>query len=97
MAFVTLALAQVVHTFNARSQHASALTGRLFTNEWLWSAVVGCVFLQVSTVYVPFLQSVLHTVALVPLDWMVIAGCALSPVAVVEVVKRSQRGLARTA
>jgi Ca2+-transporting ATPase len=97
IAFVTLALAQVVHTFNARSQHASALTARLFTNGWLWSAVGGCVILQVSAVYVPFLQSVLHTVSLVPIDWAVIAGCSVLPVAVVEVVKGSVHALARTA
>ena len=40
MAFMTLALAQVFHAFNARSQARSAFTSRLFTNGWLWAAVV---------------------------------------------------------
>jgi Ca2+-transporting ATPase len=42
MAFMTLALTQVFHAFNARSQTRSALTARLWTNGWsgvrCWSA-----------------------------------------------------------
>ncbi len=62
MAFMTLALAQVFHAFNARSQRRSAFTSRLFTNGWLWAAVVICLILQVAAVYLPLLQQVLHTV-----------------------------------
>ena len=50
MAFLTLALAQVVHAFNARSQRRSVFTSRLFTNGWLWAAVLVCVLLQVAAV-----------------------------------------------
>ena len=62
MAFMTLALAQVVHAFNARSQRRSAFTAALFTNGWLWAAVLACLLLQAAAVYVPLLQRVLHTV-----------------------------------
>ena len=50
MAFMTLALAQVFHAFNARSQRRSAFTPRLFTNGWLWAAVLLCLLLQVAAV-----------------------------------------------
>ena len=72
MAFMTLALAQVFHAFNARSQTRSAFTARLFTNGWLWAAVAVCLLLQVAAVYVPFLQAVLHTVPLTGADWGVV-------------------------
>jgi Ca2+-transporting ATPase len=91
MAFMTLALVQVFHAFNARSQRRSAFTARLFTNGWLWGAVVLCLLLQVAAVYVPLLQTVLETVPLTPTDWQVIAACSLTPVAVVELVKVTQR------
>jgi magnesium-transporting ATPase (P-type) len=42
LAFMTLALAQVFHAFNARSQRRSAFTSRLFTNGWLWAATAIC-------------------------------------------------------
>lgn len=93
MAFMTLALAQVFHAFNARSQRRSAFTDRLFTNGWLWLAVVTCLILQAVAVYLPLLQKVLHTVPPTLSDWGVITACALMPVAVVESVKLIQ-GLA---
>jgi len=95
MAFMTLALAQVFHAFNVRSQRRSVFTARLFTNSWLWGAVLLCLLLQLAAVYVPFLQTVLHTVPLSVADWGVIAGCSLLPVAVVELVKVVQRQASR--
>jgi len=91
MAFMTLALAQVFHAFNARSQRRSAFTSRLFTNGWLWTAVGICLILQAAAVYVPLLQKVLHTTPPALSDWGVIAACSLMPVAVVELVKVIQR------
>ncbi len=91
MAFMTLALAQVFHAFNARSQRRSAFTDRLFTNGWLWAAVAMCLVLQAAAVYVPLLQKVLHTAPPSLVDLGVIAGCSLLPVAVVELVKVIQR------
>jgi P-type Ca2+ transporter type 2C len=91
MAFMTLALAQVFHAFNARSQTRSAFDDRLFTNGWLWAAVVLCLMLQAAAVYVPLLQQVLQTVPPAAADWGVIAACALAPVAAVELVKVTQR------
>jgi len=95
MAFMTLALTQVFHAFNARSQVRSAFTSRLFTNSWLWAAVVMCLILQAAAVYLPLLQQVLHTVPPAVSDWGVIGACSLMPVAVVEFVKVIQRIAAR--
>lgn len=82
IAFMTLALAQVFHAFNARSQRRSALDARLFTNRWLWGAVTSCVVLQLAAVYWPFLGRVLHTVPLNAADWGLVGPCALAPVVV---------------
>lgn len=87
MAFMTLALAQVLHVFNARSQSRSAFTDRLFTNGWLWAAVGTCFGLQAVAVYVPLLRKVLHTVPPTSSEWGVIVACSLAPLAVVEFVK----------
>ena len=91
MAFMTLAVAQIFHAFNARSQRRSAFTSRLFTNGWLWAAVGVCLLLQAAAVYVPLLQKVLHTVPPTLSDWGLIAACSLMPVVVVELVKVIQR------
>ncbi|HMB07413.1 MAG TPA: cation-translocating P-type ATPase [Isosphaeraceae bacterium] len=91
MAFSTLTLAQVGHAFNARSQRRSIFTSRLFTNGWLWAAVLICVLLQVATVSLPLLRRVLHTVPPVASEWAIIAACSLAPVAIVELVKLTRR------
>ncbi|MFT5356798.1 MAG: Ca2+-transporting ATPase, partial [Polyangiales bacterium] len=91
MTFMTLSLVQVVHVFSVRSETRSAFDAGLFKNGWLWGAVVLCVLLQVAAVYVPFLRAVLHTVPLGANDWGVVAGCALLPLNVVELVKWIQR------
>jgi len=87
MAFITLALAQVFHAFDVRSQNRSIFTRRLFTNIWLWAAVAICLVLQAAAVYLPLLQEVLNTVPPTIAEWGVIAGCSLLPVLVVEIVK----------
>jgi Ca2+-transporting ATPase len=95
MAFLTLAFAQVAHVFNARSQRRSVFTGRLFTNGWLWLAVLVCVVLQAAAVTVPLLRRVLHTVNPDAREWGVIVVCSLAPVAIVELVKLSARRFPR--
>jgi Ca2+-transporting ATPase len=91
MAFLTLAFAQVAHAFNARSQRQSIFTTRLFTNAWLWAAVLVCLLLQVVAVTVPFLRRVLQTVPPLASEWLVIAICSLAPVMIVELVKLTRR------
>lgn len=91
ISFMTLALTQTFHAFNARSQRESALNSRLFTNRWLWGAIVMCVLLQIAAVYVPLLQRVLRTVPLNLADWGVVLGFSLLPVVIVELVKLMRR------
>ncbi|MDF1523022.1 MAG: HAD-IC family P-type ATPase [Trueperaceae bacterium] len=87
IAFSTLALTQVAHTFNARSVRESVVSRRTFANGWVWGAVLLCLALQLLAVYQPGLQRVLGTVALDPRDWALVASLALLPVVVTEVVK----------
>jgi Ca2+-transporting ATPase len=94
ISFMTLALAQTFHAFNARSQMDSAFNKRLFTNKWLWGAVVMCILLQLAAVYVPFLQTVLRTVPLNLSDWGVVLGFSVLPVIVVEFLKLGYRLIA---
>mgnify|MGYP000594087848 CR=1 FL=1 len=87
IAFMTLALAQVFHAFNARSANRSIFAGGLFTNSWLWGALLLCTALQVAAVYVPALRLVLDTTPLNGVDVLLVLGAALTPVVIVELVK----------
>lgn len=94
IAFMTLALAQTFHAFNARSRMRSAFSVQLASNRWLWGSTVLCVLLQIAAVSSPMLQRVLHTVPLTAADWLLVTGAALVPVLVVEVVKSVLRAKA---
>jgi Ca2+-transporting ATPase len=77
MAFTTVVLYSLFVVFNARSDKQSAFTG-LFSNKWLWGAVLLSFLLQVAVVYLPFLQQAFSTVNLSLNDWLLSAAVASS-------------------
>lgn len=77
MAFTTLVFFSVFTVFNARSEVKSAFAG-LFSNRWLWGAVVLAILLQLAVVYMPVLQRAFSTTALSARDWLVCAAVGSS-------------------
>lgn len=73
--FTTLVFAGLFTAFNARSATSSAFRG-LFTNAWLWGAVVLAIVLQVAVVSLPPLQVAFGTAPLDAMHWLVCAGMA---------------------
>jgi Ca2+-transporting ATPase len=69
MAFTTLVFFSLFTVFNARSDERSAFAG-LFSNRWLWGAVLLSLLLQVAVVYVPFLQQAFSTTSIAAGDWL---------------------------
>ncbi|MFL5691424.1 MAG: cation-translocating P-type ATPase [Ktedonobacteraceae bacterium] len=70
MAFTTLVFAQL---FNVLHMHANerSVFRTLFTNPWIWLAVLTSIVLQVLVIYIPLLQVAFGTVALQASDWLV--------------------------
>ncbi len=87
VAFMTLALTQVLHVFSARSTRRSAILSSFFSNAWLWAAVIGCTLLQLAAVYFVPLNRLLHTAPLAQRDWLLIGACSIAPAVVIEAVK----------
>jgi Ca2+-transporting ATPase len=77
MAFNTLVFFSLFTVFNARSDERSAFAG-LFSNKWLWGAVLLSLLLQVAVIYVPFLQQAFSTASLSFGDWLRCAAVASS-------------------
>ena len=75
MAFTTLILAQLVNTFNSRSDERSAFV-HLFANRWLWGAIALSLILQLLVLYVHPLQHAFSTVPLSIADWLRCAAAA---------------------
>ena len=70
--FTTLAMFQVFNAFNCRSRTRSFFKMGFFKNPYLLAAIVTSIILQISAVYVPFLQTALGTSALDARDWALI-------------------------
>jgi Ca2+-transporting ATPase len=77
MAFNTLVLFSLFNVFNARSDERSAFAG-LFSNAWLWGAVLLSLLLQAAVIYLPFMQQAFSTVSLGAGDWLLCAAVASS-------------------
>ncbi|MGH7825996.1 MAG: cation-translocating P-type ATPase [Candidatus Binatia bacterium] len=69
MAFTTLVFFSLFTVFNARSDERSAFSG-MFSNEWLWGAVLLSLLLQAAVIYIPFLQQAFSTESLSAGDWL---------------------------
>jgi Ca2+-transporting ATPase len=90
LAFTTLVVFQLFNAFNARSSEQSVFHA-LFTNRWLWLAVLLGAVLQIAVVYLPFLQRPFGTVPLRPVDWLLclaVGSTVLWPSELVKLVRR---------
>jgi Ca2+-transporting ATPase len=90
MGFTTLTLFQLFNVFNARSDERSAFDG-LFSNRWLWWAVLLSLGLHVAVVYVPVLQNAFSTVPLQGRDWLICMAVASSVLWLREIWKWTAR------
>jgi Ca2+-transporting ATPase len=95
MAFTTLVCFSLFTVFNARSDARSAFNG-LFSNPWLWGAVLLALVLQVAVIYIPFLQQAFSTVSLSFGDWLRCAAVASSVLWLRELSKIVTRATHRT-
>ena len=86
IALFALVAVQLGHMFNCRSRSRSAFDG-LFRNPFIWLATLIVVLLQVLAVYFAPLSRVLGTVNPSAMDWIVVCGCGLLAVGIVEMAK----------
>jgi len=90
-AFVVLACSQLFHSFNCRSMVESLFKLGIFTNKNLVYATSVSFILQMSVVYVPFLQKVFKTEPLSLFDWILVVGISSFPLWGMEIVKYLRR------
>jgi Ca2+-transporting ATPase len=95
VAFVTLALCQLLFSFACRSFRYTLPQLGLFTNKWLTLAIAASTLLQVAVVTIPFVRPAFDVVPIsAGWEWGVVAAMALTPVTVVEATKLVRAGLA---
>ena len=86
MAFVSLGLSELIHSFNIRSDESIFKVG-LFQNKYLVLAFLGGAFLQTIVVIVPQFAEVFKLTNLNTRQWIYTAGVSLAPIFLMEVQK----------
>ncbi|MBR7142487.1 MAG: cation-translocating P-type ATPase [Clostridia bacterium] len=86
MAFLTLSLAEIFHSYNMRSQHGS-LFGIKTHNKYLFGAMLASFLLTTAVIYVPFLKSIFGFESISLAEYAVAVLLAASVIPVVETVK----------
>ena len=93
MAFFTMAMCEIFHSFNMRSQRGSAVA-MLFKghhNIALYGAMVGSFLLTTAVVEIPFLANMFEFTQLSGLEYAISLGLAFLIIPIVEIVKAIQR------
>ncbi len=94
MAFLTMSMAEIFHSFNMRSQRGSIF--RMNTqNVVLIGAAVMSLVLTTAVIYVPFLSNIFEFEHISLMEYAVAMLLAVSVIPVVEIVKAIQRKLAK--
>lgn len=87
MGFSVLALSQLFHALNCRSQVRSFFALGPLSNPWLLLAFFGSIVIQTGVIYLPFAQKIFKTVALSPSDWLLMIGISTLPFVAMEIYK----------
>ncbi|MFP8487797.1 cation-translocating P-type ATPase [Gracilimonas sp. Q87] len=86
MSFLTLALSQLWHVFNMREENSRIFINSITKNKWIWAAIVLCLVLLLSAIYVPILSDVLSLIPPSFSMWAIILLMSLIPLVTGQLV-----------
>ena len=95
MAFLTMSMCEIFHSFNMRSQRKSVFSLRK-QNKVLWLAMAGSLVLTTAVIEIPFIA---NAFGFTPIGWDeygIAMGLAILVIPVVEIVKLIQRAVRRS-
>lgn len=87
MAFVSLSMLELVHSFNIRSDESIFKIG-IFTNKYLMGALALGTLLQVGVIAIPNLANIFDVVPLNGRQWIYTFFISISPIFIMELQKR---------
>ncbi len=94
MAFLTMSMAEIFHSFNMRSQRGSIF--RLPSQNWtLWIAGAGALLATTLVCEIPFLANAFGFASVGLVEYAIAIGLGLTMIPIVEIVKLVQRAVAK--
>lgn len=86
MAFATLSISQLVHSFNMKTEN-SIFTINIFNNIYLVLAFIVGSILQIGVIMIPFFAKIFKVVPLSAMQWGVVGIFCFMPIIIVELEK----------
>ncbi len=86
MAFISIGILELVHSFNVKSEKSIFKTG-LFENKFLVGSFILGIFVQVIVVLIPKLAEIFKLVPLTGLQWSITLVISILPVPIMEIQK----------
>lgn len=87
MAFVSLGVLELVHSFNVKSDESIFKLG-ITENKYLFGSFIIGTILQVGVVFIPNVAKVFELVQLTGIQWIYVALISVSPIIVMEIQKK---------
>ena len=94
MAFLTMSMAEIFHSYNMRSERGSIFTIKGH-NKWLFGAMLFSLLMTTVVIYVPFLRDAFGFEHISLAEYGIAMGLAVLTIPIVEIVKACQRAYAK--
>jgi len=94
MAFLTMSMCEIFHSFNMRSQRKSVFSLKTH-NKVLWLAMIGSLLLTTAVLEIPFLNDAFGFAHIGWLEYGIGLALAITVIPIVEFVKLIQRAIAK--
>lgn len=91
MAFSVLAISQILHAFNQRSNTDSVFVKGNGHNKSLFLAIVTSFAVIAIILFVPFMRGIFSLTLLKPIEWLIVIGLCVLPSILVEITKFIKR------
>ena len=91
MAFCVLAISQMLHAFNQRSNTDSIFAKGNGHNKYLYFALASSFVLLLIILFVPIVRNIFSLTILKPIEWIITIGLSILPVILVEITKFIKR------
>lgn len=91
MAFCVLAISQMLHAFNQRSNTDSIFAKGNGHNKYLFFALASSFVLLLIILFVPIVRNIFSLTLLKPIEWLITIGLSILPVILVEITKFIKR------
>ena len=90
MAFLTLSMVEIFHSFNMRSRHASLFSLKK-QNMWLWGTLAFSLLITAAVIFVPFLNTAFSFKPITLTEYLTALALALIVIPIVEIEKAIRR------